>query len=478
MASRARTVVTNATSVFASDAVNRATTFVVYALVGRKLGKFEFGQISLALTFFYVFQVPGLGLKTLVTREVTKQRDATGAYVTNACTLVLGLSAVSMVLLFAIVELLSYSSSTASVILVVALGLLPYSLAAVFEAVFQAHERMTFIVAANAPVALLRVALAIFLLARGYGVVALVVMLVGSWVAVALVEFVLLLRYVTSDLHGFDIAKTRALGEASVPFLGIEGLIALLSSINVILLSKLAGETEAGLYNAANQLLTPMLLVIQSVALSVFPMMCRRYESDVRQLARTSESAIAALFAFALVVVVAMSFVARDLLVLLYGDEFGDSATVLRLLVWQLAAFALTSILGQMLFAAGRERVTFRIVAIDAAVSVVLGIVLIQAFGITGAAVTVLVVKAMDVALHYVPAKRIAPDLALAHLLWAPVAAAASAAAVFAALSFAGPVVAMIAAVATYGGALVVLESWAAGGVHAVTGRYAHLWSE
>jgi O-antigen/teichoic acid export membrane protein len=478
MASRARTVVANATSVFASDAVNRATTFVVYALVGRKLGKFEFGQISLALTFFYVFQVPGLGIKTLVTREVAKKRESTGAYVTNACALVLVLSVVSMALLFVIVELLSYSSSTANVILVVALGLLPYSLTAVFEAVFQAHERMTFIVAANAPVALVRVALAIVLLARGYGVVALVVMLVASWAVVALIEFGLLVRYITSDLHGFDTTKARSLAEASMPFLGIEGLIALLSSITVILLSKLANETEAGLYNAANQLLTPMMLVIQSVALSVFPMMCRRFQSDVRQLARTAESAIAALFAFSLVVVVGVSFVARDLLVLLYGDEFAGAATALRILLWQLGALALTSVLGQLLFAVGRERITLRIVAIDAVVTVGLGIVLIQAFGVTGAAVTAVAVKAMDVVLHYAPAKRITPDLSLARLLWAPIVAAAGAAATFAALSFAGPVVAVVAATLAYGAALVVLESWAAGGVHAVTGRYAHLWSE
>ena len=53
----ARRAVGNALSVLTSAAVTRATTFVLYALVARSLGTFEFGQMSLALTFFFLFQV-------------------------------------------------------------------------------------------------------------------------------------------------------------------------------------------------------------------------------------------------------------------------------------------------------------------------------------------------------------------------------------------------------------------------------------
>jgi O-antigen/teichoic acid export membrane protein len=480
MASRARTVVTNAASVFASDAFNRATIFIVYALVGRRLGAFEFGQISLALTFFYVFQVlAGAGLKTLVTREVAKDPAATGRYVVNAAAVVVALSAVSLTMLFVLLQALSYSGDTATVVLIVGLGLLPYSIAAVCEGVFQAHERMTFIVAANAPIAVLRVAAAFLLLARGHGLISIVWMLVGLWTAVALVEGALLLTNVTSDLHGFSVTRARELALATLPFLGIEGLVALLSSIDVILLSKLVSVDDAGLYNAANQLTTPMLLVIQSVALSVFPMMCRWFETNVRQLARTAESAMAVLFALALAVVVAVSFVARDLLVLLYRQpEFGDASTVLRIAIWQLAAISITSVLGQVLFAAGKERVNLRIVAIDAVTTVVLGVVLIQQFGMVGAAATALTVKVLDVVLHYIPAVRVVPDLSLAPLLWSPLVAAACFAAALFALGDMGNVVALIIATPLYVAVLVILESWTSGGVHRMSTRYAHLWSE
>ncbi len=55
--SRFRTVLSNTVSLMASDVINRVSSFVIYALVGRYMGAFAFGQISLALSLFYTFQV-------------------------------------------------------------------------------------------------------------------------------------------------------------------------------------------------------------------------------------------------------------------------------------------------------------------------------------------------------------------------------------------------------------------------------------
>jgi O-antigen/teichoic acid export membrane protein len=377
------------------------------------------------------------------------------------------------------VSLLSYPAGTSTIVLVVCLGLYPYSLSAVYEGVFQAHERMAYIVRANAPTALLRVVLAFVILARGSGLVPLVTMLVGSWVAVAVIEWWLLRRNITSERGRFDPAIARSLGRAALPFVGIEGLVALLSSINVLLLSKFGNVDDVGLYSAANQLTTPMMLVIQSVALSVFPMMCRHYRSDVRKLARTAESAMAVLIAVTLAIVVAGAFVAREVLVLLYHDpKFGDAANVLRIALWQLVAMAATAILGQVLYASGRERVNLRIVVIDAVLAVVLGVVLIQHFGIIGAAVAALVVKAIDLVLHYAPASKLVSGLSLPRLLWCPAAAAACLVVVVAALRGLGLGVALACAIPVYLIVDFTLEAWAAGGVHALRSRFSHVWSE
>src|SRR5438132_9521869 len=63
----------NALSILSSDVMNRATSFVLYAMVARHLGTFEFGQLSLAFSLFYVFQVSAVaGLKILIAATIAQ----------------------------------------------------------------------------------------------------------------------------------------------------------------------------------------------------------------------------------------------------------------------------------------------------------------------------------------------------------------------------------------------------------------------
>src|SRR2546429_9205226 len=89
MSTSLRNIGANALSILTSDVMNRATSFVVYAMVARKLGAFEFGQMSLALSLFYIFQIFAVsGVKTLLIREVAKDRSQTRKYFVNGCLIV------------------------------------------------------------------------------------------------------------------------------------------------------------------------------------------------------------------------------------------------------------------------------------------------------------------------------------------------------------------------------------------------------
>src|SRR3954463_4653308 len=76
-----RRVVINAMSLLTSDVLNKAATFMVYALVGRYCGARAFGQLSLGLMLLYTFQVfASAGLPTLITRDVAKMPRSAGRY--------------------------------------------------------------------------------------------------------------------------------------------------------------------------------------------------------------------------------------------------------------------------------------------------------------------------------------------------------------------------------------------------------------
>src|SRR5947208_8470875 len=103
-------IASNAASMLSSDVTNRVTTFALYALVARYLGPYTFGQMSLALTLLYTFQViAAAGLKTLVTREVARDRALTGRYLLNGSLVATATSGLAIGALFIFVYLMRYS---------------------------------------------------------------------------------------------------------------------------------------------------------------------------------------------------------------------------------------------------------------------------------------------------------------------------------------------------------------------------------
>lgn len=466
-ASTIRRVAGNAASLLASDLVNRAATFVLYALVARNLGAYHFGQLALGFTLFYLFQVlAGAGLKTLITREVAKDRSRTGLYLINGSAVVAVTSLISIATLWLLVAAMGYSEDTAEVIRLLSLGLLPYSLSVVAQSVFQAWERMHYIALANVGVNSAKVGVAFLLLSQGHGLHQLIVLLLIAYISIMVIEWLFLLRLLAVPRAGIDTRFGMSLVRATGPFLGIDGTIAAMTSISVILLSRFADETQVGIFSAASQLMVPVMLFFQSAALSVFPIMCRRFDPNLVSLKRIAGHLIGFLMAVAVPTLILLFFLAEEVLVLLYGQrDFLTSAVALRIMVWNVILVAITTVLGQVLLASLRERVTLRIVAIDALAGLAFGLVLISQFGVIGAAATALLMRVVDFVQHYVAVSRLPSRVSLAGQAWKPAVAGGCMIACIALTAGQSMLLTTIYAGTAYVAVLAVLIIWTAGGI-------------
>ena len=455
----------NAAALLTSDVLNRATTFVMYLLVARYLGVFEMGQMSLALSLFYIFQVLAVaGLKTLIVREVAKDLTKTDQYLVNGSAVMVASSLLAVAAMLLFVWVMGYSRETASVIVLLSLGLLPFSLAAVHEAIFQAWERMHYIAYANVPVNVIKVALAFLVLSLGYSVFQLALLIVASHLLIVIVEASFMLRYITKPRGALDASFSLTMTRTTLTFLGIDVVIAVWTSLPVILLSKLTSETEVGLYSAAAQLLVPVTLVLKSVVISLFPIMCRRFTDSFQDLKQISDYLIEGLLMIALPTTVGLFFLADSALLLLYGErEFLQAATTLRVIVWLLIFTALTSALGQVLLAGLRERITLRIVTLNALIGLTLGLILISQFGLLGAAVATLLTATLNFVQHYVAVSKLLSGVALGRLAWRPALACLCMAA-YLLLVEQGVFLSILSAGALYASVLALLTVWSLGG--------------
>lgn len=453
------TVMRNMTSLIASDVINRVTSFVIYALVGRFLGAFAFGQISLALSLFYTFQVFAVaGLKTLVTREVARDKSKTGQYLVTSSFLVIFTGVLSLASLLVFIDVMGYNdgpefahyapyflgglggafdytwditygaqADTALVILIVCFGLLPYALSQVMEAVFQAHERMTFIAYVNAPANVVRIGLIFLLTTGGQGLYSIAIMMFISHILVMLAELYFMLRHIVRPALKLDTRFAYDLMKKSVTFLGIDGIIAIMSSLHLIMLARFLNESAVGLFSSATQIVTPLIILYQSVVLAVFPIMCQRFDvEDTSQLRRISSRLLELLLVLAVPMSVGVFLMAEWGLSFLYGgDEFAAAANAVRVVVLIGLLQAINAVLGRVLVASLREKTTLRIVSINLVISFVAGIILIPRYGVMGAAYAGLIVMVFNVIQHYIPTAKILHGMPLFGLVWKPVVASA-----------------------------------------------------
>jgi len=275
-------------------------------------------------------------------------------------------------------------------------------------------------------------------------------LLLGQTLSLSL-EWVFLWRSVVRPRLTLDLGFCGRLLRSTLTFLGIDGIIAITSSVNVVLLSRFRTESEVGFYNAATQFLVPVALVLQSLVIGVVPAMCRRFGLTGESLSELTAPIVELMLALALPMAAGLCLLAAPAVSLLYGHGRLDPAvTALEVLAWGLIATALTSILGQVLVASLRERVALRIVLVDLAVSVVAGILLIPAFGFVGAAMAGLVTRVVDMTLHYLPVAREYPLSLLVRASWKPALATAVMAAYLMAAPARGLLIDVPAAAAIY----------------------------
>ena len=273
----ARRVGINAASLLAGDVFNRGVTFVIYALVARYCGAHSFGQLSLGLMLLYAFQVlASVGLPTLIVRDVAKDLKSDAKYLVNACAIVCLAFAISYAFLGLFVLVSGYAAVTRQVVLVLGLSILPWSLSLIAESIFRADERMHLILVTAVPVHLAKLGLSYYLLRQGHGVVTLAVVLFAAHASILLVQWGMLCGTLQGRVSRVDWQFCRTMLHSSWKFFGIDALVAVWASVNVILLSWFSSEAAVGVFSAAAQLLIPPNIALQAVVNSLFPVMCRR----------------------------------------------------------------------------------------------------------------------------------------------------------------------------------------------------------
>lgn len=369
-----------------SKILSTILALVAVGFITRYLGKDGFGDYATVLAFLSFFSaVSDLGLYQLSTREISRE----GANSEQVMGNVFAMRMLSSLAVFAISPVLMlffpYSEPVKLGIVVIAGSFVFSSGYQVLNGVFQKHLAMDKVAVSEllGKIVQLGVVIVAVRLSLGFG------WIVASMLFNGIVSFALVFfwskKYVTLSFR-FDIAYWKKFLRNSYP-IGISSLVVFVYfKMDTILLSMMKTSSEVGIYNAAYKVLENISFFPAMIIGLIFPIMSQHIHSDKKRFLDISNKTIKVFILLVIPLVVGTLFLSEGVIRLIGGIGFDESANVLRMLVFALAAIFFSNFFNAMLIAGNMQKRLMAVLSLAAGLNVALNLALIPRYSYDAAA--------------------------------------------------------------------------------------------
>ncbi|MDZ7726971.1 MAG: flippase [Dehalococcoidia bacterium] len=371
----------NLASIFAGQVLTWASSATFFFVVPRYLGPEGTGIISIGLTYAgLVMLVGGLGMATLITREVARSVEEAGKWLAVGIAIQAILAVLAAVLAVSAALVTGAQGSTVLAVAIYCFSAPALLVSLTVVAVLQGLERMSVAAAYDVLTRASGLVLVLIVIFFDGGLYAVVFAMNGGTLLIAVVHYMHLRRLVPLKWNAFSVPRALSLARSSVPFFIVTVFFVLYTSTDILMLSVLAGERDAGIYAAPMRIFGTMLFVPAAIATVVFPRLSATAHGDAgafHRLAGTSMLYAASATGGVVLIAAAMS---DDAIVALLGEGFAQTGPVILALSAALLPTAVSTVAARVAFANDRQRLMSVIGACAFVVNVVLAFIFIPVF--------------------------------------------------------------------------------------------------
>jgi O-antigen/teichoic acid export membrane protein len=431
----------NAAYLMVGQVISWSLSLVFVLIVPRAVGASSWGEWSLAWAITSVTTaITGLGLGTLVIKDVSREPEKAREYVGAALTaqLIMVAPFAAIIAVFTIVA--RYPAHTKVVIAIVTAGALVSFLTTPVTSALLALQKMHF-TTFSAVISNGLVSLAAILLVKmvAVGIIAIsVASLVGAIGAAAVQIYGL--RHHARLWPRLDSRLVRHLLIGGLPYWASGLLLGVYMWVDAVMLSLMTSTTEVGWYGAATRLISTLGFLPYVITMAVFPALSHGFRDD-RATGRLAQVSLRLLISLGLPVVVGTAIVGPQVVKLVYGWAFEPAGQILVVLSFSLLPMFISTLVCSFLIAADRQNIWAWVMGAACVINPLINLAAITVFerayhnGALGAAYALLITDVLiaTAALVLLPRE-----------LWAPVRAI-------------GPALVRAAAAATIMGVLVWL---------------------
>ena len=386
--STARTIAKSSILLLIGQIVSLGIAAVYGIVLARYLGVTGFGLLSTAIAFTTVFApFTSLGLSTLATREVARDKSLASKYLGNLIIIEIALASGTFCLIALVAYVLRYPPETITLIYILALSVVCGGFTAIFYSLFQAFERMQYqslglILSTGATCVVviwgITAGLGVVWFAFGY--------FVGS-VAVTIYRLIVYSTKFSQPHIEIDLKFWKRILPEALPF-ALSGLFTTIYFyIDSVLLSVMKGADAVGWYNAPYRLIMVLLFVPTVISTAVFPAMSRFHATANDSFRLIYKRYFKYMAIVSVPLGIGTTLLASQIITFIFGVPYENSAIALQILIWATVFIFLTAAFLRLFETSNRQMMVTKITAVGMVENVTLDLILIPRFSYVGTSI-------------------------------------------------------------------------------------------
>ncbi len=385
-----QTVVKNTFWLFLSEAGMRILKLFIFIYAARKLGTSEWGVFSYILALIGVFStISDIGINSILTREVAKKSEDGKQYISTSFFLKLILSFTASIS-FLIFAFLTKNTSEIKVLLpIAAIILFLDSMREFGFAINRAFEKMETEAFAKVTSVLVLVIFGFIFISQNHSALSFLnAYLMGSIFGI-IIMYITLRNYFSKIYQTYDKNYLLPILKEAWPIAVISGFGIIMANIDTIFLGMFRGNSEIGIYAAAQKPVQLMYIIPGLLSTALLPIFSRMAKNNIEKTNEIINKTIKLTILISAPIVIGGIILGTPIINFLFGQQYIESAPLFKIMITAIITGSIGGIVSNALFAQNKQKKIMYYIIIGAIINFILCFSLIPFFGMYGAAISV-----------------------------------------------------------------------------------------
>lgn len=380
------TIKRNTYFVSIAQIIQMLLAFALVPFAARYLGDDGFGKYALATTIMYfIFLLNDLGVNTLVTREVAKDKVAAQSYFGNSLSLKAMLIIGIIIFLSLFFKFFKFSSEMIFAIIIFGIYGIVTSFVQLSTGVFRAFEKMEYetivLILEKAIIA----GIGILVLVMSLGLLAFAAVFVLAGFISVIICFAILRNKFFPIKMLFEPIFMKRILFSSLAMGASLFMVSIYCRVDILMLSAMKSPDVVGWYAAAYKLISITAIIPNILITATFPRFSQYSKGFEKEFSELFTKGLKYLIFFALPLISGTIILSEKIIFVVFGLEFTNAVVALRILVWAAGLNFLNIFLNGIFIATSHQNKLVAIYAAGLMSNILLNTILIPKYSYLGA---------------------------------------------------------------------------------------------